>query len=197
MSEADLHLVQRRLFTDARSHGKWLPRDVAPELLVSLYELAKHGPTTMNSQPMRLQFVRSAQAKERLVACVNPGNVDKTRAAPVVAIIGMDFDFPDHLVRLFPHKTDARNYYDGKPEVVASTALRNSSLQGAYLMMAARLLGLDCGPMSGFNAPAVDRAFWAGTQVRTNFLCNLGYGDATQLLPRQPRLDFEQACAIV
>ena len=139
----------------------------------------------------------STAAKERLVACINAGNVAKTRQAPVVAILGQDLAFPEHLPVLFAHKPDARSYYEGKPDVTAATALRNGSLQGGYLIMAARLLGLDCGPMSGFDATAVDQAFWAGTAVRTNFLCNLGYGDATQLKPRLPPLGFEDMCRVV
>lgn len=189
--------VARQLFTEARTHGHWLPRAVAPELLRELYELARCGPTSMNTQPMRLKFVISDAAKQRLVTCVNPGNVAKTQAAPVVVIVGQDLSFPEQLPRLFAHKTDARSYYEGKPEFTATTALRNSSLQGGYLILAARLLGLDCGPMSGFDPAAVDRAFWAGSTVRTNFLCNLGYGDASMLKLRPPRLDFDEACAIV
>jgi 3-hydroxypropanoate dehydrogenase len=189
--------MARRLFIDARTHGHWQARAVDPALLHDLYRLAACGPTSMNTQPMRLKFVVSAEAKSRLLACVNPGNVAKTQAAPVVAIIGQDLAFPDHLPRLFAHKTDARSYYDGKPDITASTALRNSSLQGGYLILAARLLGLDCGPMSGFDAAAVDREFWAGSSVRTNFLCNLGYGDPTALKPRPPRLAFGEACEIL
>lgn len=197
MSPPDLEAAARQLFTEARTHGHWLPQPVAPELLRRLYDLARCGPTSMNTQPMRLQFVQSPEAKARLLACLNPGNVEKTRKAPVVVIVGQDLAFADHLPRLFAHKTDARAYFDGKPEVVASTALRNSSLQGAYLMMAARLLGLGCGPMSGFDAAAVDRDFWAGTSTRTNFLCNLGYPDTAPLKPRPPRLDFDEVCRIV
>jgi 3-hydroxypropanoate dehydrogenase len=192
-----LQRLARQLFTEARTHGHWLDRAVPPERLRELHALVACGPTSMNTQPMRLKFVVSAAAKARLLACVNPGNVAKTQAAPVVAIVGEDLGFPDLLPRLFAHKTDARSYYDGKPEVVASTALRNSSLQGGYLIIAARLLGLDCGPMSGFDAAAVDRAFWDGTRVRTNFLCNLGYGDAAQLKPRPPRLGFDEVCEVL
>jgi 3-hydroxypropanoate dehydrogenase len=194
MSTPDQSAAARLLFTEARSHGHWLPQPVAPELLRELFELVKCGPTSMNCQPLRLIFVQSAAARERLLACMNPGNVEKTRAAPVVVILGQDHGFPDRLATLFPHKADARAYYDGKPDVVAATALRNSSLQGGYLMMAARLLGLDCGPMSGFDAAAVDREFWGGTKVRTNFLCNLGHGDARLLKPRAPRLGFDEVC---
>jgi 3-hydroxypropanoate dehydrogenase len=189
--------VARQLFTQARTHGHWLPRAVAPQLLRELYELARCGPTSMNTQPMRLKFVVSPGAKQLLLSCVNAGNVAKTQAAPVVVIVGQDLGFPEHLPRLFAHKTDARSYYEGKPDLTAATALRNSSLQGGYLILAARLLGLDCGPMSGFDAAAVDREFWAGSTVRTNFLCNLGYGDASQLKPRPPRLAFDEACELV
>ena len=189
--------VARRLFTDARTHGHWLEQDVPAALLRELHALAASGPTSMNTQPMRLKFVVSAAAKARLVACVSPGNTAKTQAAPVVVIVGQDLAFPEHLPRLFAHKTDARSYYDGKPDFTASTALRNSSLQGGYLIMAARLLGLDCGPMSGFDAAAVDREFWAGTRVQTNFLCNLGYGNPAQLKPRPPRMTFEEVCEIL
>lgn len=187
----------RRLFTDARTHGHWLPQAVDPTLLRELYVLVRCGPTSMNSQPMRLKFVVTPTAKERLLACVNPGNVAKTQTAAVVVIVGQDLAFPDHLPRLFAHKSDARAYFEGKPDFTAATALRNSSLQAGYLILAARLLGLDCGPMSGFDASAVDRAFWGGTAVRTNLLCNLGYGDATQLRPRPPRFEFDEVCEVV
>ncbi len=183
-----------RLFTEARTGSRWLQQAVPSALLRELYDLAKCGPTSMNSQPMRLQFVVSQAAKERLAACVNPGNVDKTLGAPVVVIIGQDLNFADRLPQLFAHKTDAKSYYEGKPDLVASTALRNSSLQGGYLIMAARLLGLDCGPMSGFDAGKVDQAFWAGTTVRTNFLCNLGHADRSQDKSRPPRLGFDEVC---
>lgn len=197
MSDPTLEFAARRLFSDARTPVKWLTREVPAALLTQLYDLLKDGPTSMNTQPLRLKFVVSPQAKETLVACVNPGNVEKTRQAPVIAILGQDLAFPELLPRLFAHKTDARSYYEGKPEVIASTALRNSSLQGGYLIMAARLLGLDCGPMSGFKPAAVDEAFWVGTSVRTNFLCILGYGDKSDLRPRAPRLSFEEACELV
>lgn len=187
----------QRLFMEARSYSHWLPAPVPTELLHELYELAKHGPTSMNCQPMRLLFVQDAAAKERLSACVNAGNMVKVRNAPVVVVVGQDLAFPQRLATLFPHKADALAYYEGKPEVIASTALRNSSLQGGYLIMAARLLGLDCGPLSGFNAAEVDEACWGGTTVQTNFLCCLGYGDESQLKPRNPRLPFNDACRII
>lgn len=192
-----INSTQAHIFTQARTPSHWLPKPVSETQLRALYELVKLGPTSMNSQPMRLQFVISAAAKMRLVECVNPGNHAKTMAAPVVAIIGHDLHFPATLGRLFPHKQDAVSYYEGKPEFVAATALRNSSLQGAYLIMAARSMGLDCGPMSGFDSDAVDRAFWDGTTVRTNFLCNIGYGDSSQLRPRGPRLEFDEVCQVI
>lgn len=197
MTPPDLSAAARRLFTEARTCSRWLPEPVPEERLRQLYELVKCGPTSMNSQPMRLQFVVSAAAKERLVACVNPGNVAKTQGAPVVVIVGQDMAFAERLPVLFAHKTDAVSYYEGKPDLVASTALRNSSLQGGYLILAARLLGLNCGPMSGFDAQRVDSEFWPGTTVRTNFLCNLGYGDPSELKPRPPRLDFDEVCQFV
>jgi 3-hydroxypropanoate dehydrogenase len=195
--DAALQLAARRLFSEARSFGAWRAEPVSPAQLRGVIELAQWGPTSMNSQPMRLQFAASDAARRRLADCVNPGNVAKVLSAPVVAIVGMEMAFADTLARLFAHKSDARAYYDGKPDVVASTALRNSSLQGAYLMLAARLVGLDCGPMSGFDAAAVDRAFWTGSTVRTNFLCALGQGERAALKPRQPRLAFDEVARIV
>jgi 3-hydroxypropanoate dehydrogenase len=185
------------LFEEARSHGHWLPTPVSEALLRSLYERAKWGPTSMNSQPMQLQFVVSQEAKQKLAECINPPNRPKALRAAVTVIVGQDLAFLETLATQFPHKTDALSYYEGKPDLVASTALRNSSLQGAYLIIAARSLGLDCGPMSGFDSAAVDRAFWAGTTVRTNFLCNLGHGDPASLHVRGPRLAFEQVCQFV
>lgn len=193
----DFNKTAQRLFTEARSHAYWLPKSVPVELLHALYELVKHGPTSMNCQPMRLRFVVDAGARARLAACVNAGNVEKVKSAPVVAVVGQDMAFAERLPVLFAHKTDAQSYYEGKPDVVANTALRNSSLQGGYLILAARLLGLDCGPMSGFKPAEVDSECWQGTTVRTNFLCCLGYGDASKLKPSNPRLSFAEACSIV
>ena len=193
----ELNLVAQRMFTEARSHGHWLSKPVSVEQLQALYEMVKYGPTSMNCQPMRLRFVVSTEARERLAACVNAGNVDKVKSAPVVVVLGQDMAFAERLPVLFAHKADAQSYYEGKPDVVASTALRNSSLQGGYLILAARLLGLDCGPMSGFKPAEVDQECWQGTTVRTNFMCCLGYGDASKLKPRNPRLSFDEACSIV
>lgn len=184
------------LFTAARSHSFWLDRPVSDELLQQVYDLAKWGPTSANCSPARIVFVKSASEKEKLVACMDPGNVEKTKTAPVVAIIGMDMQFYEKLPKLFPH-ADAKSWFAGNQPLIESTAFRNGSLQGAYFMLAARALGLDCGPMSGFNADKVNTAFFAGSSVKANFVCCLGYGDATKLFPRSPRLSFEEACRIV
>jgi len=184
-----------QLFTEARTQNGYLDTQVPDAQLQALYELLKWGPTSANCSPARFVFVRSAEAKARLVACMAPGNQAKVQQAPVTAIIGMDMAFFDKLPQLFPH-TDARAWFVGKPALIEATAFRNSSLQGAYLMMAARALGLGCGAMSGFDAAALDAAFWAGTLVRTNFVCTLGHGDAAKVLPRSPRLAFDEACRL-
>ncbi|TSE36188.1 malonic semialdehyde reductase [Tepidimonas charontis] len=192
-----MQISTERLFDHARTHHAWQPHPVADETLRQLYDLMKWGPTSANCSPARILFVKSAEAKARLLPCLMEGNRDQTAAAPVTAIIGMDMAFYERLPQLFPHNPQARSWFEGQPEVIAATALRNSSLQGGYFIMAARALGLDCGPMSGFDAAAVDAAFWAGTTVRTNFLCNLGVGDPAGLHPRGPRLPFDEACRIV
>ncbi len=184
-------------FRKARTHSVWLDKPVDDALLAQAYDLAKLGPTSANMCPMRIVFVKSKAAKEKLKPALDAGNVDKTMAAPVTAIIGMDIHFYDKLPKLFPH-ADARAWFKDLPENVLETiALRNSSLQGAYFMLAARSLGLDCGPMSGFDNAKVDSAFFAGTTVKSNFLCNLGHGDGTKLFSRSPRLEFEEACQVV
>ena len=185
------------IFRAARTHNVWLDKPVDDALLRQVYDLAKMGPTSANMCPMRLVFVKSKEAKEKLKPALDAGNVDKTMKAPVTAIIGMDVHFYEKLPQLFPH-VDAKAWFKDLPEnVLEYIALRNGSLQGAYFMLAARSLGLDCGPMSGFNNAKVDAAFFAGTTVKSNFLCNLGYGDVTKLRPRSPRLSFEEACTIV
>lgn len=189
-------LTTAQLFTDARTQNGYLDQAVPDEQLRALYDLLKFGPTAANSCPARFQFVRSAEAKARLLACVSAGNVAKIEQAPVTVIIGMDLEFFEKLPQLFPH-ADARAWFAGKPAAIQETAFRNSSLQGAYLMIAARALGLDCGPMSGFDATQLDAAFWAGTAVKTNFICTLGKGDPAKLFPRSPRLTFDEACALV
>ncbi len=167
-----------------------------PEVkLRQLYDLMKWGPTSANSSPARIVFVSSPEAKEKLLACVSPGNFDKTRSAPVTAIIGTDMAFYEKLPHLFPH-ADAKSWFVGNKQFADTTAFRNSSIQGGYFIVAARALGLDCGPMSGFDHAKIDEAFWAGTEVKTNFICNLGHGDPSKLFGRSPRLTFEEACRI-
>jgi 3-hydroxypropanoate dehydrogenase len=192
-----MNVTTEQLFTDARTAVGYLPAAVPDATLRALYELLKWGPTSANSSPVRIAFVRSAEAKARLAACMDAGsNARKVQEAPVTAIVGMDMAFYEQLPQLFPH-TDARSWFAGQPRKIEETALRNSSLQGGYLIVAARALGLDCGPMSGFDAAKVDAEFWAGTAVRTNFVCTLGHGDPARLRPRNPRLAFDQACRLL
>lgn len=185
------------LFMQARTHAAWTDRKVDPAVLRDIHNLAKMGPTSANCQPLRVVYVASAAAKEKLKPLLDAGNVDKTMSAPVTAILGMDMEFYERMDKLVPHKKNAREMFAGKPAAIESTAFRNSSLQGGYFMLAARALGLDCGPMSGFNSAGVDAAFFVGTNIKSNFLCNLGYGDASKLHPRAPRLEFDEACKIL
>src|SRR3984885_14324816 len=185
------------IFRKARTHNGWLDKPVDDALLAQVYDLAKLGPTSANMCPMRVVFVKSKAAKEKLKPALDAGNVDKTMAAPVTAIIGMDIHFYEKLPKLFPH-AGAKAWFKDLPDNVLETiALRNSSLQGAYFMLAARSLGLDCGPMSGFNNAKVDEAFFAGTTIKSNFICSLGHGDVSKLYPRKPRLSFDEACKVV
>lgn len=187
-----------QLFRTARTHNAWQDRPVGEEQLHALYELLKFGPTTANTCPARFVFVKSPEAKARLGPALDAGNYAKTMAAPVTAIVAYDLAFYDRLPQLFPHNPGAKGWFDSKPEAELTTiCLRNGSLQGAYLMLAARSLGLDCGPMSGFDNARVDAEFFAGTSIRSNFLVNLAYGDASQLFPRSPRLAFDEACRIL
>ena len=190
----DASLIQ--LFHDARTHNAWRDEAVPDSLLHEIIDLVKLGPTSANCEPARFLFLKSREAKERLKPHLSEGNRDKTMKAPVCAIVGYDLDFYEHLPKLFPH-TDARSWFAGKPKKIEETAFRNGSLEGAYLIMAARALGLDCGPMSGFDNDGVDREFFAGTNTRSNFLCNLGYGDGSVLKPRSPRLDFDEMARIL
>jgi 3-hydroxypropanoate dehydrogenase len=184
------------IYRNARTHSAWRDEPVDDAVLRRVYDLAKMGPTSANMCPMRIVFVRSPAAKEKLKPALDAGNVAKTMAAPVTAIIAMDVHFYEWLPRLFPH-ADAKAWFKDLPEpVLESTALRNSSLQGAYFLLAARALGLDCGPMSGFDNAEVDAAFFAGTTVKSNFLCNLGHGDPAKLHPRNPRPTFDEACRV-
>lgn len=184
------------LFREARTCSAWQDRQVSDDTLKALYDLLKMGPTSVNASPARIAFLRTPEAKERLKPALDPANVKKTMQAPVTAIIGYDLAFYDQLPKLFPH-ADARPWFSGNAPYAEATAFRNSSLQGGYLIMAARSLGLDCGPMSGFDNAKVDQAFFGGTSVRSNFLCNIGYGDHSKLFPRCPRLDFGEVCQLL
>jgi 3-hydroxypropanoate dehydrogenase len=184
-----------RIFRTARTHRAWLPETVADETLHAIYDLMKWGPTSSNCCPARIVFVRSPEAKERLRPALDAGNVAQTMAAPATAIIAYDLEFHEKLPRLVPHR-DARRGFVGKPELIRSTAYLSGTLQGAYLIVAARALGLDCGPMGGFDNAMVDAAFFPQGTVKSNFLCNLGHGDPAKLHARAPRLDFDEACRI-
>jgi 3-hydroxypropanoate dehydrogenase len=187
-----------QIFLQARTYGttaaSWLPQPVSDAQLRQIWDLARMGPTSANCSPMRLVFVRTPEAKARLKPALSAGNLDKTMSAPVTAIVGTDYLFYDKLPYLFPH-TDARSWFVGKPHA-DETAFRNATLQAAYLIIAARAIGIDCGPMSGFDNAKVDAEFFAGTSVRSNFLINLGHGDPATLHPRSPRLSFDEACRI-
>jgi len=197
MSEPLDTRARQQLFTDARSQNAWLDRAVPDAVLRDLYELTRWGPTSMNCSPMRVVFVRSLLAREKLLSAVFTGNVEKVRTAPVVAIIAQDVAFYTQLDKLFPHRPGAGKMFIEQPELARDTCFRNSSLQGGYFIMAARTLGLDCGPLSGFDAARVDQLFFDGTALRVNFLCCLGYGDPDGLFPRSPRLDFDDACEVL
>ena len=192
LSEASLD----QLFRSARTFNAWLPKEVSDEQLHQLYDLAKFGPTSANSSPARVVFVKSPAAKAKLEPFLSDGNRAKTMEAPVTAIVATDHEFYEQLPRLFPH-TDAKSWFVGNQPLIDTTAFRNATLQGAYLLLAARAIGLDCGPMSGFDNAGVDAAFFAGTAVKSNFLISIGYGDASRnLFPRSPRLAFGEACTI-
>ena len=183
------------VFRTARTHNGWQDKAVDDSLLKEVYDLAKMAPTSANCSPMRIVFVKSKEAKERLKPALAEGNVEKTMTAPVTAIFGNDKQFYEHLPHLFPH-ADAKSWFIGNQPLVEETAMRNGSLQAAYFMLAARSLGLDCGPMSGFDPEKVAKEFFPNTTVQVNFICNLGYGDADKLHPRSPRFEFDQVCSI-
>ena len=185
-----------QLFLEARTFQAWLPQPVPAEKLRELYELARLGPTSANSSPARFVFLETKTAKARLVPALAPLNVEKTKAAPVTAIVAWDTEFYEHLPRLFPY-SDMRSYFMGNAALAHETAFRNSSLQGGYLILAARAVGLDCGPMSGFDAGKVNAEFFPDGKWKANFLCNLGYGDRSKLRPRSPRLEFDEACKVL
>ncbi len=185
-----------QLFLNARTHSFWQDKEVSDDLLKQVYDLAKICPTSANCSPLRVIFVKSTSAKEKLRPLLAEGNIEKTMSAPVTAILGHDMEFYEKLPILFPH-ADAKSWFTGSPELVETTAFRNGTLQGAYFILAARSLGLDCGPMSGFDNKGVDQSFFAGTSFKSNFLCNLGYGIPEKLFPRSPRLNFTEACQIL
>jgi 3-hydroxypropanoate dehydrogenase len=200
-----------QLFREARTHAAWLDKPISDETLRQVYDLTKWAPTSANGSPARFVFIRTPQGKERLKSALSPGNVEKTMTAPVTVIIAYDLLFFEKLPKLFPHSPAMRDLFAANPQLVEVTAKRNSSLQGAYLIMAARALGLDCGPMSGFDNAKIDEEFFGAGQecegceqeffpaghVKSNFLCNLGYGDPAKLFPRAPRLEFAEACSLL
>jgi 3-hydroxypropanoate dehydrogenase len=184
------------LFNEARTHNGWTDQPVSDDTLRELFDLLKMAPTSANCSPARFVFLRSAESRQRLVPALLPGNLEKTLAAPVTVIVACDLAFHEQLPKLFPH-ADARSWFAGNEDLIRETAFRNGTLQGAYMMLAARAVGLDCGPMSGFDKAKVDEAFFAGTTWRSNFLCNLGHGDPSKLFPRSPRFQFEDACRVL
>jgi len=183
------------IFRAARSANGWQNKPVADDLLKKIYDDMKWGPTSANCSPLRIVFVKTPEAKARLKPALSPGNLDKTMAAPVTAILAQDMQFYEHLPKLFPH-ADAKSWFVGNDKMIADTAFRNSSLQAAYFMISARGHGLDCGPMSGFDAAKLDAEFFPEGRFKTNFLCNLGYGDPAKLFPRSPRFSFDDVCQI-
>jgi len=193
------------LFRQARTHNAWLDKPVSDHLLHQLYELVKYGPTSANSCPARFIFLRTEEAKQRLLPALSSTNAEKTLKAPVTAIVGYDVKFFEHIPKLFPHNPGMAKVFSSAPPHAATTAFRNGSLQGGYLILAARALGLDCGPMSGFDNAKVDAEFFTPAsgnppefvEVKSNFLCNLGYGDESKLFPRNPRLSFDEACRLL
>jgi len=211
MSQPITDAAMDTLFREARTYSAWQDRPVTDQTLRDLYDLLKWAPTSANAAPARFAFLRSTEAKERLRPALAPLNVEKTISAPVTVIVAYDLKFYDQLPKLFPHSPGMKQLFESNPELVEATAKRNSSLQGAYLILAARALGLDCGPMSGFDHAKVDEEFFAAGKpcfgcdqeffpeghVKTNFLCNLGYGDPSKLFPRLPRLPFNEACTLL
>jgi 3-hydroxypropanoate dehydrogenase len=185
-----------QLFRQARTHSAWLPRRVPVEILREVYDLARWGPTSANSTPARFVFLTSEAAKARLVPALAPLNIEKTKAAPVTVIVAWDAEFYEQFPRLLPQK-DMRSVFAGNQSLADETAFRNSSLQGGYFILAARAVGLDCGPMSGFDKAKVNAEFFPDGKWKANFLCNLGYGDRSKLFPRNPRLDFDEACRVL
>ncbi|MBW5290799.1 MAG: reductase RutE [Candidatus Ruthia sp. Asou_11_S2] len=184
------------LFRHARSHNGWLKQDISETQIHQIYELMKFAPTAANNCPVRITFVKSDDAKQRLKLHLDEGNIDKSMSAPAVAIISYDIEFYDKLPLLFPH-TDAKSWYQGKPEKIKSAGEMNATLQGAYFIMATRAVGLDCGPMGGFNNETLDNEFFPNGKTKSIFLCGIGYGDHNKIFPRSPRLNFDEACEII
>ncbi len=185
-----------KIFTEARSYDVWLEKQISDQAIDDIYNLLKMGPTSANSCPARFIFITSEAAKLKLKECLAEGNIEKSMTAPAVAIVGMDMEFYEQLPKLFPH-TDARSWYAGKEDKIFDAAFRNSSLQGAYLIMAIRSLGLDAGPMSGFDNDKMDAIFFPAGKIKSNFICAFGYGDKDKLHPRGPRLAFTETCEIL
>jgi 3-hydroxypropanoate dehydrogenase len=190
------HSGRALMFNDARTFNEWRPQPVSAHTLHALYDLMKMPPTSANCMPARILFITTPEAKERLKPALAPGNLEKTMAAPVTAIIAHDLEFHEKLPKLFPH-ADARSWFAANQPLIETTAFRNGTLQGAYLMMAARAVGLDCGPMSGFDNAKLDAEFFPDGKIKSNFLCNLGYGDPAKLFPRSPRMSFDEACQVL
>ena len=185
------------IFREAHTQNKWTDKPVSPALLMAIYDLMRLAPTAANTSPARIVFVTSDEAKARLKPILAEGNREKTMTAPAIALIGHDLDFYEKLPQLFPNNPKMKDNFVGKPELIQTVAFRNGSLQGAYFILAARALGLDCGPMSGFNNEALDKEFFAGTNIKSNFICAIGHGDPAGVFPRNPRLSFDEACKII
>lgn len=187
----------KKILLDARTHYFWQQKPIDDQILASIYDAAKMGPTSANCSPLRIVFVKTKEAKEKLKSALIPTNVEKTMSAPVTAIFAQDMEFYNSLPELFPHNPDAKSWFLGSDELIEKTAFRNSTLQAAYFIIAARAYGIDCGPMSGFDNEKVDALFLQGTSFKSNFICNLGYGEIEKLHPRLPRFAFDNACSIV
>ncbi|MBJ65877.1 MAG: malonic semialdehyde reductase [Rhodobiaceae bacterium] len=192
----DLNKI-KDLFIAGRTHNDWIEKDVPDSLLHELYNLMKWGPTSANCSPARITFIKSQEAKNRLVKYLIESNIEKTISAPVTAIIAYDTKFYEFIPKLFPHNPEAKEWFSGSEEFAEVTAFRNSSLQGAYFILAARTLGLDCGPMSGFDNVGIDNEFFSESNFKSNFICNIGYGDHNKLFDRSPRFDFDEVCKIL
>lgn len=194
VSEKD---IKKIIFSNARTYNDWQRKGVSNKILNELYDLMKFGPTSANCSPSRIIFIKSPEAKERLKPFIIESNLEKTMTAPVTAIIAFDIDFHKHLPKLFPHDLDAQNWFNYSQEVAYTNAFRNSSIQGGYFIIAARMLGLDCGPMSGFDQNGLDKEFFPNSNIKSNFLCNIGYGDPTNIFKRSPRFEFDEVCEIL